>query len=434
MTQIALSSNELSISYSELDNHLKPKIKKLRQHGLTNHRVMIIGNKNYKTIDDYLWVLAVIENGGCVITVSKKCSQDEINEKCIITNCTATIYQDKITLNLDPEHHTREKNEIFLCFTSGTSGKKSYEYYPYFLKNQGDFGTSVLDCISLAQKIGCVQPLNQIVECGFEIPYNIDSFLKSYYSGGRFHFINDLKDVNNGIEIANVNYISGFPNSIKRIIDNTNYHVPYWEIGGGQNNKNLIDSIFDRASAKSVCNLFASAKSGYTLYSVINHKDQFNELQKMMPTGFTQIKLKNNYLYFKPKSKQWDTDYDMFEIDNKKYIYNGRRSDTFFQTQQGVKINPYEIENYCKKINFVNNAYIAIEHNQPVLYLSTNKNSIDGERILTNHLSLLPEYKKPKKIYYVHDDLFATNIKVSRHILNLLIKKKPDACYHTQLL
>ena len=434
MSQIALSSNDVSISYLELHNHLEPKIKKLRQHGLTNHRVMIIGEKNYKTIEDYLWVLAVIENGGCVITVSKKCSPTEIDEKCKITNCTAIIYQDKITLNLDPENYTREKNEIFLCFTSGTSGKKTYEYYPYFLKNQGEFGTSVLDCISLAQKIGCAKPLNQIVECGFEVAYNIDSFLKSYYSGGRFHFVNNLKDVNDGIKIANVNYISGFPNSIKRIIDHTNYHVPYWEIGGGQINKNLIDTIFNNASPKSVCNLFASAKSGYTLYSVINHKDHFDQLQKMIPTDFTQIKLENNYLYFKPKSQQWETDYDIFEINDKKYVYNGRRSDTFFQTQQGVKINPYEIENYCKKINFVNNAYIGLENSQPVLYLSINKNSIDKEKILTDHLSLLPDYKKPKKIYYVYDDLFATNIKVSRHLLNLLIKKKPYACYHTQLL
>lgn len=434
MNKIAISTNNAYVSYAGIKNHIQTKIELLKQNGLSKHRIMIIGDANYKTIDDYLWVLAVIENGGCVITTSKYCSPEEIIEKCKITNCTATIYQDSITLNLDPKNYTRFKNEIFLCFTSGTSSKKSYEFYPYFLKNQGDFGTSVLDCISLAQKIGCVKPLNQIVECGFEIAYNIDSFLKSFYSGGRFHFVNNLKDVNDGIEIANINYISGFPSSIKRIIDHTKYHVPYWEIGGGQINKNLIDTIFNNASPKSVCNLFASAKSGYTLYSVISQKEQYNQLHKMKPTNFTEVKLENNFLYYKPKCKKWDTDYDMFGIDDKKYVYNGRRSDTFFQTQQGLKINPYEIENYCKKIHFVNNAYIGLEDNQPILYLSTYENVTDKEKMLTDHLSLLPAYKKPKKIYYVYDDLFATNIKVSRHLLNLLIKKKPDACYHTQLL
>lgn len=428
MNQIALSSNDLSISYSELDDHLEPKIKKLRQHGLTNHRVMIIGQADYKTVDDYLWVLAVIENGGCAATGTTKFSQTELKGRLDAGNITAVVQDGEITICKDTKQKTKLSDEIYLCFTSGSTRKKYYECYPYTFHRSGHYGTSINDCVDLAKTIGCNEPLVQLYEAGFEVAYGVDTFLKSYQTRGRFHILNDLETVNNTIENINVNYISGFPNSIKRLIEKINVAIPYWELGGGYFSKSLIESIFQKASAKAVCNLFASAKSGYTLYSVINSTNDIDEIYKLKPTGFTEISIQQKELYYKPQLEDWSTDHDLFDAVDDKFVYVGRSSDSFFNFENGIKIYSNEIENHALQFANIVEAYIGPNNTSTShdLYICTSKNFnlLD----FVEHVKKLPIYKRPKRIFHVHNNFFDIDVKVSRLKLSSNLEKNNNAC------
>jgi len=419
---IAISDNERSISYQELNDIIKKKIQILKQHNLEQHRIMIVSQGSTKTIDDYEWVLAVIKNGGCAATITTKQSELEYQGKLVAGKISAVIKQN--TIQIINEAPSKLGDEIYLCYTSGSTRKNFYECYPYFWERNGYKGTNIEDCIDLASRLGCHQSLNQIYEAPFDCAYGVDTLLKSYATNGRFHIINDYKTFDYAVEQVKPNYMSGFPNSIKRMVEHSQgaQHIPYWEIGGGYFAQALVEKIFAKFNAKSVCNLFASSSSGYNLAKII-HSPQ-DDIQTMQPLGYVQTELRNGTLYYKHAKEEWCTDGDQFDATEHGYTYVGRSDDAFYNFENGIKIYTNEIESKALEMQNVHEAYC-------VLNMDKNKHNLMycGDATL-EQVSLvikqLTPYKIPHKIVKVNPRLFTRHEKISKIQLPYTLQENPD--------
>lgn len=419
---IAISDNKRSISYQELEDLIQQKIQILKQHNLDQHRIMVVGQGSYKTIDDYIWVLAVIKNGGCAATITTKQSKLEFEGKCQAGNISAVISDNKITVS---NHAPNVKNkEIYLCYTSGSTRKDFYECYPYYWNRTGYWGTNIDDCIKLAKQIGCSQPLIQIYEAPFDCAYGVDTMLKSYATGGRFHLINDSTEFDSAARQVGVNYMSGFPNSIRRMVEQSQggFTVPYWELGGGYFNRALIEQIFDKFHASAVCNLFASSKSGYNLASIITDKTQ--NYTALRPLNYVHAELRNRVLYYKHKYQEWSTDGDMFEQIDEGWQYIGRSDDAFYNMENGVKIYTNEIENKAMTVDGVEECYsvLSIDKSRHNLMYCGHAELVN----VAQSLGELTPYKIPFKVVKVKSSLFSRDEKISRTQLPHLLNDNPD--------
>jgi hypothetical protein len=61
---IFLSTADDKVTWNELDERLDEKVSILKEHGLSSHVIFIIQENDKITIDDLLWILASIKNGG----------------------------------------------------------------------------------------------------------------------------------------------------------------------------------------------------------------------------------------------------------------------------------------------------------------------------------------------------------------------------------
>ena len=71
---IFLSCASDEIKWKDLDANLDAKIKILKRHGIGSHIIFII-SEEVKVMDDWLWILASIKNGGSAAQASSKQSQ-----------------------------------------------------------------------------------------------------------------------------------------------------------------------------------------------------------------------------------------------------------------------------------------------------------------------------------------------------------------------
>ena len=131
---IFLSTSEDKITWKELDERLDEKVAILKEHGLSSHVSFIIQENNKITIDDLLWILANIKNGGSASNAEDTASQKELDYLIQGSNANCVIRSNKIEIVKDPSLGSTKmhSNEIFRGMTSGTTVKEMFEIYPYF--------------------------------------------------------------------------------------------------------------------------------------------------------------------------------------------------------------------------------------------------------------------------------------------------------------
>jgi hypothetical protein len=88
--QIFLSSSTEQITWGELHANLDAKIERLKEHGIGPHVVFVIA-ENQVTIDDYLWILASIKNGGSATQADGRQSKMELDG--LVKGCMKQVLQ-----------------------------------------------------------------------------------------------------------------------------------------------------------------------------------------------------------------------------------------------------------------------------------------------------------------------------------------------------
>ena len=76
--QIFLSSSTEQITWGELHANLDAKIERLKEYGIGPHVVFVVAESQV-TIDDYLWILASIKNGGSATQADGRQSKMELD-------------------------------------------------------------------------------------------------------------------------------------------------------------------------------------------------------------------------------------------------------------------------------------------------------------------------------------------------------------------
>ena len=204
--QIFLSSSTEQITWGELHANLDAKIERLKEHGIGPHVVFVIAESQV-TIDDYLWILASIKNGGSATQADGRQSQMELDG--LVKGCKATciIRSNEITMLDDPAETgptILHPLEIYRGMTSGTTVKEFFEMYPFFWDYEDHDnaivnGETLLGCTAHAstQHLFAIAPEFEQDErpyilCthGFTATYNPYNLLRMYYVGGGLHFLN----------------------------------------------------------------------------------------------------------------------------------------------------------------------------------------------------------------------------------------------------
>ena len=235
---IFLSTSIDKVTWKELDERLDEKVSILKEHGLSSHVAFIIQENNKITIDDLLWILASIKNGGSASNAEDTASQKELDYLIQGSNANCVIRSNKIEIVKDPSLGSTKmhSNEIFRGMTSGTTVKEMFEIYPYFWTfedhmNSVDFNEKTLiGCtiestnrmlLNVAPEFNGYQDERPVIlqPSGFTSTYSPYNLLRAYQLGARLHHLNIGDDIIKEIDEVKPNCILSFPNALKRTID-----------------------------------------------------------------------------------------------------------------------------------------------------------------------------------------------------------------------
>lgn len=423
--QIFLSSSTEQITWGELHANLDAKVERLKEHGIGPHVVFVVAEQQV-TIDDYLWILASIKNGGSATQADGR--QSKMEQDGLIAGCKAVciIRSNKITMLTDDlTPSILHPLEIYRGMTSGTTVKEFFEMYPFFWDYEDHEkaivdGETLLGCTAHAstQHLFAMAPEFEFAQrpyilCthGFTATYNPYNLLRMYYIGGGLHFLNYGDDIPEQIRKANPNCCISYPNAIKRIADacpdDFNWNgIKYWEVSGGHTPESIVRSIEKKFNFVCMHNMMASTEADCHSSAKYRPGDPIENFYGFRhDPKFYNGKLKyddDGVLWYKYGTLNWQTDGDKFENRDGAWFYAGRVFDDVIFMKGGVKIYTGMIEAKALETPGVEN--VASCEKDELHYLIYTGNALAFD-IAKSFKEMQPS-KRPHNIYHVTDELF----------------------------
>ena len=425
--QIFLSSSTEQITWGELHANLDAKIERLKEHGIGPHVVFVIAESQV-TIDDYLWILASIKNGGSATQADGRQSQMELDG--LVKGCKATciIRSNEITMLDDPAETgptILHPLEIYRGMTSGTTVKEFFEMYPFFWDYEDHdnaivYGETLLGCTAHAstQHLFAIAPEFEQDErpyilCthGFTATYNPYNLLRMYYVGGGLHFLNYGDNISEQIQKANPNCCISYPIAVKNIVaacpDDFNWSgIKYWEVSGGHTPESVVRSIEKKFNFTAMYNMMASTEADCHSRAEYRPGDPLEKFYGFVhDPAFYNGELKydeDGVLWYKYGTRDWQTDGDKFENKDGAWFYKGRAFDDVIFMKGGVKIYTGMIEAKALETPGIEN--VASCSKDELHYLIYTGDAL-SYYIATSFKEMQPS-KRPHEIYRVTDKGF----------------------------
>jgi hypothetical protein len=425
--QIFLSSSTEQITWGELHANLDAKIERLKEHGIGPHVVFVIAESQV-TIDDYLWILASIKNGGSATQADGRQSQMELDG--LVKGCKATciIRSNEITMLDDPAETgptILHPLEIYRGMTSGTTVKEFFEMYPFFWDYEDHDnaivnGETLLGCTAHAstQHLFAIAPEFEQDErpyilCthGFTATYNPYNLLRMYYVGGGLHFLNYGDNISEQIQKANPNCCISYPIAVKNIVaacpDDFNWSgIKYWEVSGGHTPESVVRSIEKKFNFTAMYNMMASTEADCHSRAEYRPGDPLEKFYGFVhDPAFYNGELKyddEGVLWYKYGTRDWQTDGDKFENKDGAWFYKGRAFDDVIFMKGGVKIYTGMIEAKALETPGIEN--VASCSKDELHYLIYTGDALAYD-IASSFKEMQPS-KRPHEIYRVTDKGF----------------------------
>ena len=438
---IFLSTADDKVTWNELDERLDEKVAKLKEHKLGSHVCFVIQENDKITIDDLLWILASIKNGGSASNGESRATEKELDYLIKGSNANCVIRSNNIEIVKDPELGPTilHPNEMFRGMTSGTTVKEMFEIYPYFwtfedhMNSEVD-GQTLLGCTpeSCNRMLLRVAPeFNEderpiiLQPSGFTSTYSPYNLLRAYQMGGTMHHLNIGDDVVKELEKSKANCILSFPNAVKRIIDELpegrKFDIKYIESGGGFTPENLIKDIERKCNIKVLYNMFGSTEMDCTMQSLFRPGDSTDKFYglEIVDSKYYKVKIEDGLLWYKYGTLPWRTDYDKFVIKDGKYFYNGRANDDILIVKSGTKIYTGVVEAVALEVGDID--YVSSCEQDKLHYLIyTGKADINQ---VADKMRELQRYKRPHEIYHVTEELYYSgSVKIQKRKLPSIVK------------
>ena len=422
---IFLSSSSEHIKWKDLHANLDAKIEILKQHNIGPH-VIFVQAEDQVTIDDYLWILASVKNGGSATQADARQSPKEL--KALADGCKASciIRSNKIEMLNDPLETgptILHPNEIYRGMTSGTTSKEIFEMYPFFWDFEDHEaaivdGKTLLGCTPMASTnhLFAVAPefkedKRPTVLCthGFTATYNPYNLLRLYQIGGRLHFLNYGDDIANTIKLVKPNCVISYPNAVKRIVDSCpddfNWPIDYWECSGGHTPKEVIQGVEKKFKFKVMYNMMASTEAdchSRAEYRPGDPIENFYGFKHRIYNG--DLKLDDRgVLWYKYGNIDWQTDGDKFRDEDGTWYYDGRIYDDVIFMKGGVKVYTGLVESVALEVEGIDNVASC---SKDELHYLIYTGSADAEQLATYLKDNLQQSKQPHDIYHVTTKLF----------------------------
>jgi len=447
---IFLSCASDEIKWKDLDANLDAKIKILKRHGIGPHIIFIIAEE-VKVMDDWLWILASIKNGGSAAQASSNQSQLEINALIKDSKACCIIRSGNIEMLHEPKESTLMPYEIYRVMSSGTTVKQLFESYAYFWDVEDHL--KAVDSNGITLKGATIGHSNNVLYkiapefkqdkrpiClspgGFDNVYNPWNLLRMYDMGGRLHFLNGKDNIPEEIERIKPNFVASFPNAIKRVVDacpeNFGASIDYWEFAGGHTPSELIHNVNQKFKFKILYNLMGSSEADMFVRSEYKPGDpleNFYGFRSGNDDYYGELKLDDDgLLWHRYGTLDWFTGGDKMKVDGDRWYYDGRAFDNFFIVKNGVKIYTGLIEAKARELPGVVEVS-SIGKNELHLLIYTGTTDINE---LHKHLLDLQPYKRPHNIYHVTNKLYyGGEIKLQKRRLPDLLEKFPNEILST---
>jgi len=423
--QVFISTSTEQITWGELEANLDAKIEILKSHGIGPHVVFILAEPQF-TIDDYLWILASIKNGGSATNAESRQSKLEIDSLIATCKPTCIIRSNKITMLSDPAETgptVLHPLEIFRGQTSGTTVKDVFEMYPFFWDYE-DHENAIVDgetlkgCTAHASTLhlfALAPEFNKGLErprilCakGFISAYNPYNLLRAYYIGGSIHLLNHGDNVPEQIQKANPNVCASYPNAIKNIVDQCpddfNGNIKYWECSGGHTPEIVLKDIEKKFNFDVIYNMMASTEAdchSRAEYRPGDPTDNFYGFKDRIYNG--ELKLdEEGVMWYKYGTLDWQTDGDKFDSVDGKWYFKGRAFDDVIFMKGGVKVFTRLIEALGLQVPGVEN--IASCEKDKIHYLIYT-GTADINEVGKHYLELVSS-RRPHDIYHITDQLY----------------------------
>ena len=436
---IFLSNSTEQITWGELHDNLDAKIKRLKEHGIGPHVVFVIA-EDQVTIDDYLWILASIKNGGSASQADATQSKTEIDNliKCCKASCI--IRSNEIQMLNDPKETgptILHPNEIYRNMTSGTTAKEFFEMYPSFWDFKehdeaiGVDGQTIVGCTtwSLNGHLLAVAPEFTKDKRPYVLgtprltaTYNPYNLLRMYQVGGGFHMLNGGDNVPEEIKRVKPNICISYPNAVKRVVDSCpedfNWTgIDYWEFAGGHTPETIVRNIEKKFKFKALYNVMASTEADCHTRAVYKPGDPIKNFYGFRETIHNgELKLdEKGVLWYKYGTLDWMTDGDKLRDEDGIWYYEGRIFDDVIFMKGGVKVYTGLIEAVALEVSGVKNVASCEKDELHYLLYTGTANAND----VANHfINTIQEYKQPHYIFHVTEPLFFSgHIKVQKRKL-----------------
>ena len=448
---IFLSCASDEIKWKDLDANLDAKVEILKRHGIGPHVVFIIA-EDIKSIDDFLWTLAIIKNGGAISTASSKQSQLEINTSIKDSEACCVIRSNNIEMLYKPKESTVMPYEIHRAMTSGTTVKPLFKLSSYYWDAEDHL--RAVDSNGITPKGGTVGHANNslykmapefkhdkrpicLSPGHFDNVYTPWNLFRMYWMGGRLHFLNeDIDDIPKEIKRIKPNFVASFPNAMKRIVDacpdNFSASIDYWEFAGGRVSEKVIYDINQKFKFKILYNYFGSNEHDMLVRSEYRPGDpleNFYGFRFGKNDYYGELKIDNDgILWYKFGNRDWSTEGDKMKVDGDRWYYEGRVFDDMFFVKNGVKI--YAVLAEAKVLELPGVEEVSSVGKDKLHFLIYTGTTDINE--LHKHLLDLQPYKRPHDIYHVTDKLyFGGEIKLQKRRLPELLEKFPEEILNT---
>jgi len=418
---IFLSSSTEQITWGELHANLDAKIEKLKEHGIGPHVVFVIA-EDQVTIDDYLWILASVKNGGSATQADAR--QNPTERSALIKTCKATciIRSNKIEMLSDPAETgptILHPDEIYRGMTSGTTVKEFFEMYPFFWTFEEQIEAGLVGCsihsankhlFKVAPEFNKDKRPRIFCTHGYTATYNPYNLLRMYYIGGSIHFLNWSDDIPEQIQKAKPNCVISYPNAVKKIVDECpddfNWPIDYWECSGGHTPEEVIKGIEKKFKFKVIYNMMASTEADCHSRAEFRPGDPLKNFYGFkywfeFYDGDHKVD-DDGTLWYKYGNQPWMTDGDKFRKEDGLYFYHGRLFDDVIFMKGGVKVYTGLVEATALQVPGVEKVSSCSKDQIHYLVYTGTADAND----IAKHFEETQWAKRPHDIYHITEQLY----------------------------